>query len=307
MNIEALPQVALQDLMAGIDSIGDALLPEPTLDEKLQEQEQRSKDYPPVPESMKSIFPTEANALPPAFHRLKAQLAAQTTSKTSEKITKAPSSALTSTSQVDPMSDTAQGTSNIQSNSVSSVDSVQTLEALKDLHTSCQQCPLGETRLRMVFGEGFSQARLMFIGEGPGADEDAQGKPFVGRSGKLLTKMISALGITRPDVYIANIVKCRPPENRNPKAEEISSCIPILQRQMEIINPDLIVTLGNVPTHALIPETPGITKARGNLQNYRQWKVLPTFHPSYLLRNRNAMPLAWEDFNTIAKILFSPS
>ena len=145
----------------------------------------------------------------------------------------------------------------------------------------------------------------MFIGEGPGAEEDTQGEPFVGRAGRLLTKMISAIGIERADVYITNIVKCRPPDNRNPTPAEISCCLPIIKQQIEILNPKLIVTLGNIPTKTLIPDIPGITKARGKIKQYEKWTVLPTFHPSYLLRNRSAMPQAWEDFKKITEFTFN--
>jgi uracil-DNA glycosylase family 4 len=178
------------------------------------------------------------------------------------------------------------------------------LSDLADKYKSCQKCELGKTRTNLVFGQGLPQATVMFIGEGPGADEDAQGVPFVGRAGRLLTKMIDTLGINRQDVYITNIVKCRPPENRNPTPAEISCCMPILKQQIELVNPKLIVTLGNVPSKTLIPELPGITKAHGKLMQYGNWKLLPTFHPSYLLRNRSAMPLAWDDFKKIPELAF---
>jgi len=116
---------------------------------------------------------------------------------------------------------------------------------------------------------------VIFLGEGPGADEDAQGQPFVGRAGRLLTKMINTIGIERDDVYITNIVKCRPPENRNPTPAEISCCLPIIKQQLELLNPKLIVTLGNIPTKSLIPDLPGITKVRGRIMQYENWTVLP--------------------------------
>ena len=144
----------------------------------------------------------------------------------------------------------------------------------------------------------------MFIGEGPGADEDAQGEPFVGRAGKLLTKMIHSIGIDREDVYITNVVKCRPPGNRNPEPVEVASCMRILENQLKLVSPKLIVTLGNVPTRALLPDIQGITKVRGKPVQYKQWTMLPTFHPSYLLRNRTAMPLAGKDFRMIASMAF---
>jgi DNA polymerase len=186
-----------------------------------------------------------------------------------------------------------------------SAKKINTLSELFQKYEDCQRCALGKTRKNLVFGRGLSNATVMFLGEGPGADEDAQGEPFVGRAGRLLTKMISALGIERSDVYITNIVKCRPPENRNPTPAEISCCLPIIKQQIKILNPKLIVTLGNIPTKTLIPELPGITKARGKIQQYENWTVLPTFHPSYLLRNRSAMPLAWEDFKKIPELAFN--
>ena len=181
---------------------------------------------------------------------------------------------------------------------------IASLSELAEKYKSCQRCALSKTRTNLVFGSGLSQSTLMIIGEGPGADEDAQGEPFVGRAGKLLTKMVNTIGIDRADVYITNIVKCRPPGNRNPTPAEISCCLPILKQQIELLNPKLIVTLGNVPTKTLIPDLPGITKVRGKIMQYEKWTMLPTFHPSYLLRNRSAMPLAWDDFKIIPELAF---
>ena len=186
-----------------------------------------------------------------------------------------------------------------------SAKKINTLSDLFEKYKACQKCALGKTRKNLVFGRGLSNPPVMFIGEGPGAEEDTQGEPFVGRAGRLLTKMISAIGIERADVYITNIVKCRPPDNRNPTPAEISCCLPIIKQQIEILNPKLIVTLGNIPTKTLIPDLPGITKARGKIKQYDKWTVLPTFHPSYLLRNRSAMPQAWEDFKKITEFAFN--
>ena len=186
-----------------------------------------------------------------------------------------------------------------------SAKKITSLSYLFEKYKGCQKCALGKTRKNLVFGRGLSNPPIMFIGEGPGADEDTQGEPFVGRAGRLLTKMISAIGIERDDVYITNIVKCRPPDNRNPKPAEISCCLPIIKQQIEILNPKLIVTLGNIPTKTLIPNVPGITKARGKIKQFEKWTVLPTFHPSYLLRNRSAMPQAWEDFKKITEFAFN--
>lgn len=177
--------------------------------------------------------------------------------------------------------------------------SIQTLESLYQQFCQCQRCPLGATRTNFVYGVGNPKTAIMFIGEGPGADEDRLGEPFVGKAGRLLNQMLHAIGVDRPDIYIANVVKCRPPKNRNPMPEEIAKCFPILQRQIELIDPRLIVTLGNVPTRALIPSAPGITKARGQKFQYQKWSVLPTFHPAYLLRNPSALVQAWDDFKKI--------
>ena len=186
-----------------------------------------------------------------------------------------------------------------------SAKKINTLSDLFEKYKACQKCTLGKTRKNLVFGRGLSNPPIMFIGEGPGAEEDTQGEPFVGRAGRLLTKMISTIGIESADVYITNIVKCRPPDNRNPTPAEISCCLPIIKQQIEILNPKLIVTLGNIPTKTLIPDLPGITKARGKIKQYEKWTVLPTFHPSYLLRNRSAMPQAWEDFKKITEFAFN--
>jgi len=178
------------------------------------------------------------------------------------------------------------------------------LEELRELNKGCMRCPLGSDRNKLVFGHGNPKTPLMFIGEGPGADEDEQGEPFVGRAGKLLTKMIHSIGIDREDVYITNVVKCRPPGNRNPEPLEVSSCMSILEGQLKLVSPKLIVTLGNVPTRALLPDIQGITKVRGKPVQFKNWTLLPTFHPSYLLRNRTAMSLAWKDFRMIASMAF---
>ncbi len=181
---------------------------------------------------------------------------------------------------------------------------VGSLAALCQQNSECQRCALGPTRNQFVFGSGHDGSSLMFVGEGPGADEDRLGLPFVGKAGKLLDRMIDVIGLDREDVYVTNVVKCRPPNNRNPTSDEIAHCMGILERQIELVNPKLIVTLGNVPTQALLPGSPGITKSRGSLKKYRDWNILPTFHPSYLLRNPNAMTEAWQDFQKISEYAF---
>lgn len=164
----------------------------------------------------------------------------------------------------------------------------------------CSLCGLHKTRNKSVFGDGDRKAELMFIGEGPGRDEDEQGIPFVGRAGQLLTKMINAMQFTREEVYIANIVKCRPPENRNPSDEEAEKCLPYLNRQIDIIRPKVIVLLGAVPLKYLLGLT-GITKIRGTWYEYRGIKIMPTLHPAYLLRNPPAKKEAWEDLQKVMK------
>ena len=180
----------------------------------------------------------------------------------------------------------------------------ETLSDLCKQNSECQRCALGPTRNQFVFGSGNAGSLLMFVGEGPGADEDRLGLPFVGKAGKLLDRMIDVIGLDREDVYVTNVVKCRPPNNRNPTPDEIAHCIGILERQIELVNPKLVVTLGNVPTQALLPGSPGITKSRGGLKKYRDWNILPTFHPSYLLRNPKAMHEAWQDFQKISEYAF---
>lgn len=174
------------------------------------------------------------------------------------------------------------------------------LDQLRACIQDCQACPLGPGRIRFVFGEGDPGARMMFIGEGPGRDEDLQGRPFVGRAGELLDKMIAAIGYQRRQVYITNIVKCRPPDNRTPTPQESQTCLPYVKRQIELIRPGVIVTLGATPLRELLGERTGITRIRG------QWRrldmlggipVMPTFHPAYVLRQytQEVRRAVWED------------
>ncbi len=182
-----------------------------------------------------------------------------------------------------------------------------TLDALRSAYADCRACKLCDGRQHLVFGVGHPRPRLMFIGEGPGADEDVQGEPFVGRAGALLTGLIRALGLVRDDVYITNVVKCRPPGNRNPEPDEVASCRPLLQRQIELLDPRLIVCLGNVPLKVLKPEAAGITRERGIPFTYQRWSVLPTFHPSYLLRSPAAIETCWKDFRRALQMGYSQS
>jgi DNA polymerase len=171
-------------------------------------------------------------------------------------------------------------------------------ESLRCMALSCRNCPLSATRQNVVFGEGDLRARLMFIGEGPGAEEDASGRPFVGAAGQLLDKMIAAMHLAREDVYIANIVKYRPPGNRMPAPEEAAACIGYLKKQIELIQPEVIVLLGGTALSFLL-EINGITKYRGRWHNYNNIPVMPTFHPAFLLRKAEAKREAWHDLKLV--------
>lgn len=177
------------------------------------------------------------------------------------------------------------------------------LKALRRQIGECQRCKLSQNRKNIVFGEGCPDAGLMFIGEGPGKDEDIQARPFVGDAGKLLTRLIIKLGMKREEVYIANIVKCRPPYNRNPEEDEITACMPFIERQIEIINPCVIVCLGRVSMQALLGLNIPISRARGSFFQYNDIPVMPTFHPAYLLRNPGDKWLTWEDMKKVIQKL----
>lgn len=177
------------------------------------------------------------------------------------------------------------------------------LESLELEVLSCRACGLCKGRNNVVFGAGNPAAELMFVGEGPGYEEDMQGLPFVGRAGKLLTKIIEAMGLKRKDVYIANIVKCRPPNNRNPLPTEILSCEEHLKRQIGVIEPKVICALGKFSAQTLLKTQSPISRLRGNFSSYRGIKVMPTFHPAYLLRNPNDKKLVWHDVKIIMKEL----
>ncbi len=177
-----------------------------------------------------------------------------------------------------------------------------TLEELQALVRDCTQCGLHETRKQTVFARGKGTSGLCFVGEGPGADEDEQGYPFVGAAGQLLDKMILAMGFERDDVYVCNIVKCRPPNNRKPNDEEMTKCSPFLKRQLELIRPEVIVALGGTATQGLLGDTRGITKIRGKFRLYEgRIAVMPTFHPAYLLRNPSAKKEVWTDLKQVLK------
>ena len=183
--------------------------------------------------------------------------------------------------------------------------SEETLTDVKtDIGPDCARCKLHTLgRRQIVFGVGNPSARLMFVGEAPGEEEDKQGEPFVGRAGQLLTKIIESIGLTREQVYIANVIKCRPPANRNPDPDEVASCEPFLFRQIDIIQPKVIVPLGKFATQCLLKTTEPITKLRGQVFDYRGASLIPTFHPAYLLRNPPAKREVWEDMKRVRSIL----
>ncbi len=167
----------------------------------------------------------------------------------------------------------------------------------------CTRCKLHTTRNKIVFGDGSPKAQLVFVGEGPGHDEDVQGLPFVGRAGKLLTQMIEAMGLQRKDVYICNVVKCRPPENRLPEKDEITPCSPFLLRQLDAINPKVIVALGACAAQTLLETTRGISQFRGQWLEFRGRKLMATYHPAYLLRNPSAKAEVWKDLQKVMAVL----
>lgn len=179
----------------------------------------------------------------------------------------------------------------------------ETLEDIWNDIGECMRCPLSQSRTHVVNSEGNRKARLMFIGEAPGADEDASGRPFVGRAGQLLNKIIEAIGLKREDIMIGNVNRCRPPQNRTPTPAEAATCKPFLLREIAIIRPDVIVVLGNTAMKNLLDTKEGITKLRGKFQDYRGIKVMPTFHPAYLLRDPSKKRETWEDMKMVRDYL----
>jgi len=179
--------------------------------------------------------------------------------------------------------------------------------ALRQEALSCRRCRLCESRTTVVFGEGSRRPRLMVVGEAPGADEDATGRPFVGKAGQLLTRMLAAIGLSRDDVFIANVLKCRPPGNRPPQPDEVASCRPYLLEQMRLLDPALVLVLGNHAARAVLATDRGITSLRGAVATSPEGRaVLPTFHPAYLLRNPAAKREAWLDLQLAARLLGPP-
>ena len=183
---------------------------------------------------------------------------------------------------------------------------VDALAAVRADIGDCTRCKLHSLgRTQIVFGVGNPGADLMFVGEAPGRDEDLQGFPFVGRAGQLLTKIIEAIGLKREDVYIANVIKCRPPENRNPEPDEVETCEPFLFRQIDVIKPKVIVALGKFGAQTLLRTLDPISRLRGRVYDYRGAKLIPTFHPAYLLRNPSSKREVWEDMKLVRSLLTS--
>ncbi|HEY6147352.1 MAG TPA: uracil-DNA glycosylase [Thermoanaerobaculia bacterium] len=181
--------------------------------------------------------------------------------------------------------------------------SFRDLAGLERFLRGCPRCKLSRTRTQIVFGQGNARARLMFIGEAPGREEDEQGQPFVGRAGQLLTKIIEAIGMKREDVYIVNVLKCRPPNNRNPEADEIDACRPFLEEQIRLISPRAIVTLGTFAAQAVLETDEPIGRLRGRWRTMRGVRVMPTFHPAFLLRSPERKKDVWEDMKLVRDYL----
>ena len=180
------------------------------------------------------------------------------------------------------------------------LEATRNLEELRTHIGDCRRCKLAPHRTHLVFGVGNPRARLVFVGEAPGRDEDLQGEPFVGRAGQLLTEIITkGMKLRRQDVYIANVIKCRPPDNRNPEPDEVASCEPFLLRQLELIGPEVIVALGKFAVQTLLRVKTPITQLRGRWYDYHGIKLMPTFHPAYLLRNPADKRLVWQDIQKV--------
>ena len=178
-----------------------------------------------------------------------------------------------------------------------------TFQLIRETMGDCTRCKLHKARTNIVFGVGSMKAELVFVGEGPGHDEDIKGEPFVGRAGKLLTQMIEAMGLRREDVYICNVVKCRPPENRLPEKDEITTCSPFLFRQIDLIRPKVICALGSCASQTLLQTTQGISRFRGEWFDFRGSKLIATYHPAYLLRNPSAKSEVWKDLQKVMAVL----
>lgn len=185
-------------------------------------------------------------------------------------------------------------------------DEATTLEGLAAAIAECRACSLCETRTRTVPGQGAPRARLMFVGEAPGYNEDREGLAFVGKAGQLLTKMIGAMGLDREQIFIANVLKCRPPENRDPRPEEVDACFHFLLSQIDAVSPEVVCTLGGHATNNLLDRSEAMSRLRGRVFDFEGRKLVPTYHPSYLLRNPSAKRAAWQDLQVVMKLLGLP-
>ncbi len=182
----------------------------------------------------------------------------------------------------------------------------ETLEAVREDLGECTRCKLHGGRTKLVFGVGSPTADLVFVGEAPGRDEDRQGIPFVGRAGQLLTRIIAAIGLSRDEVYIANVIKCRPPDNRNPEPDEVATCEPFLFRQLDVIRPRVVVALGGFAIRTLLETDEAVSRLRGRVFDYRGAKLIPTFHPAFLLRSPERKRDVWEDMKRVRALLAEP-
>ncbi len=186
------------------------------------------------------------------------------------------------------------------------IDAQMTLDDVREDLGDCSRCKLSASRTEIVFGSGNPDARLMFIGEAPGSEEDRQGLPFVGRAGQLLTKIIESIELTRDDVYICNVLKCRPPKNRNPESDEVDTCSPFLRRQLEVVRPEIVCCLGTFAAQTMLGMKVPISKLRGRFHNIEGVRFIATFHPAYLLRNPAKKREVWEDMKQIRAALGGP-
>lgn len=180
---------------------------------------------------------------------------------------------------------------------------VRSLAELREQIGDCRRCGLSASRTHLVFGEGNQHARLVFVGEAPGADEDRQGQPFVGEAGGILTRLIEAMGLRREQVYICNVLKCRPPANRNPHRDEITTCAPFLQQQLQLIKPDVIVALGTFAAQTLLENKEPISRSRGQFHVWHGIPLMPTFHPAFLLRNKEQKQHYWDVWHDMTLVL----
>lgn len=198
----------------------------------------------------------------------------------------------------------AEGPAQLETNDISgSACGCESVEKIRLELGDCQRCQLGATRTNLVFGVGNESSEIVFVGEAPGRDEDLRGEPFVGEAGQLLTKIIQAMGFARDDVYICNVLKCRPPNNRNPQTEEIEACQPYLLRQLQAISPKIIIALGTFAAQTLLQTRAPISQLRGRIHDYHGIPLMPTFHPAFLLRNPGKKREVWDDMKQVLQLL----